>query len=77
MKKLITPISGKEVFVGHDVQTDAIILALESSCDETACAIVKNGREVLTNVVASQIKTHKQFGGVVPELIKEIKAAKA
>lgn len=68
MKKLITPISGKEVFVGHDVQTDAIILALESSCDETACAIVKNGREVLTNVVASQIKTHKQFGGVVPEV---------
>ena len=38
-----------------------IIMAIESSCDETACAIVKNGREVLSNVVASQIKTHAKF----------------
>lgn len=45
-----------------------IILGLESSCDETACAIVKDGREVLANVVASQIKTHEKFGGVVPEV---------
>ncbi|MEI8377788.1 MAG: tRNA (adenosine(37)-N6)-threonylcarbamoyltransferase complex transferase subunit TsaD, partial [bacterium] len=45
-----------------------VILATETSCDETACAIVKNGREVFANVVATQIKTHRQFGGVVPEV---------
>ncbi len=45
-----------------------LILGLESSCDETACAIVKDGREVLANVVSSQIKTHEKFGGVVPEV---------
>lgn len=45
-----------------------IILAIESSCDETACAVVKNGREVLSNVVASQIEIHRRFGGVVPEI---------
>ncbi|MBQ8848229.1 MAG: tRNA (adenosine(37)-N6)-threonylcarbamoyltransferase complex transferase subunit TsaD [Candidatus Gastranaerophilales bacterium] len=45
-----------------------IILGLESSCDETACAIVKDGREVLCNVVSSQIKIHEKFGGVVPEV---------
>ena len=45
-----------------------IILGLESSCDETACAIVKDGREVLANVVSSQIKIHEKFGGVVPEV---------
>jgi len=45
-----------------------IILGIESSCDETACAIVKDGREVLANVVSSQIKTHEKFGGVVPEV---------
>jgi N6-L-threonylcarbamoyladenine synthase len=45
-----------------------IILAIETSCDETAVAIVKNGRELLANVVASQIDSHKRFGGVVPEI---------
>lgn len=67
-KEFKKPISGETVFIGPDVENDIIILALESSCDETACAIVKNGREVLANVVASQIKTHQQFGGVVPEV---------
>lgn len=47
---------------------DIIILAIESSCDETAAAVVKNGREVLSNVVASQIELHKLYGGVVPEI---------
>ncbi|TLS35281.1 tRNA (adenosine(37)-N6)-threonylcarbamoyltransferase complex transferase subunit TsaD [Pseudalkalibacillus caeni] len=47
---------------------DEIILAIETSCDETAVAVVKNGREVLSNVVASQIESHKRFGGVVPEI---------
>lgn len=44
------------------------IMGIETSCDETAVAIVKNGREVVANVVASQIESHKRFGGVVPEI---------
>lgn len=47
---------------------DIIILAIESSCDETSAAVVKNGREVLSNVISSQIETHRKFGGVVPEI---------
>lgn len=47
---------------------DTLILAIESSCDETAAAVVKNGREVLSNVISSQIELHKLFGGVVPEI---------
>lgn len=49
-------------------QKDIIILAIESSCDETSIAVVKNGREVLSNIISSQIDTHKSFGGVVPEI---------
>ena len=44
------------------------ILAIETSCDETSVAVVENGKEVLSNIVSSQIETHKQFGGVVPEI---------
>ncbi|MBE7074060.1 MAG: tRNA (adenosine(37)-N6)-threonylcarbamoyltransferase complex transferase subunit TsaD [Clostridiales bacterium] len=47
---------------------DVVVLSIESSCDETSIAIVKNGREVLANVVASQIDIHRRFGGVVPEV---------
>lgn len=47
---------------------DVIILGIETSCDETAAAIVRNGREVLANIVNSQIAIHQQFGGVVPEV---------
>ncbi|WP_182201536.1 tRNA (adenosine(37)-N6)-threonylcarbamoyltransferase complex transferase subunit TsaD [Paraliobacillus salinarum] len=47
---------------------DQFILAIETSCDETAAAILKNGQEVIANVVASQIESHKRFGGVVPEI---------
>lgn len=47
---------------------DIYILAIESSCDETACAIVKNGCEVISNVVLSQIDIHTNYGGVVPEI---------
>ena len=43
-------------------------MAIESSCDETACAVVKGGREVISNVVASQIKIHEEYGGVIPEI---------
>ncbi|HIT65376.1 MAG TPA: tRNA (adenosine(37)-N6)-threonylcarbamoyltransferase complex transferase subunit TsaD [Candidatus Ventrimonas merdavium] len=49
-------------------EQDVLILAVESSCDETAAAVVKNGREVLSNVISSQIALHTQFGGVVPEI---------
>ncbi len=45
-----------------------LIFGIETSCDETAAAIVKDGREVISNVVASQIKTHEAFGGVIPEV---------
>lgn len=47
---------------------DVVILAIESSCDETAAAVVKNGRCVLSNVISSQIELHKLYGGVVPEI---------
>ena len=47
---------------------DQYILGIETSCDETAVAIVKNGTEIIANVVASQIESHKRFGGVVPEI---------
>ena len=47
---------------------DICILAIESSCDETAAAVVKNGREVLSNIIYSQIATHTMYGGVVPEI---------
>ncbi|MCO4097136.1 tRNA (adenosine(37)-N6)-threonylcarbamoyltransferase complex transferase subunit TsaD [Macrococcoides canis] len=47
---------------------DITILAIETSCDETAASIVRNGYEVLSNVVNSQIESHKRFGGVVPEV---------
>gem|GEM_PF-6885417 len=47
---------------------DVLILAIESSCDETAAAVVKNGRTVLSNVISSQIATHTVYGGVVPEI---------
>ncbi len=49
-------------------QKDIFILAIESSCDETAAAVVKNGREVVSNVISSQIELHKLYGGVVPEI---------
>lgn len=58
--------TSNEVNIGEGY--DNIIMAIESSCDETACAIVKKGREVLSNVVASQIKTHAKYGGVIPEI---------
>ncbi len=47
---------------------DTLILAIETSCDETAAAVVKNGREVLSNIISSQIDLHKLYGGVVPEI---------
>lgn len=50
------------------MKKDVLILGIESSCDETSIAVVKNGREVLSNVISSQIDIHKLYGGVVPEI---------
>src|SRR6202171_4903461 len=47
---------------------DALILGIETSCDETGAAVVRSGQRILSNVVASQIATHQPYGGVVPEL---------
>ena len=50
------------------LKNKAVILAIESSCDETSAAVVINGRQVLSNVISSQINIHRQYGGVVPEI---------
>ena len=50
------------------MKEDTYILAIESSCDETAAAVIKNGREVCSNIIFSQIELHKLYGGVVPEI---------
>ena len=49
-------------------EKDTVILAMESSCDETAVAVIKNGHEILSNVVSTQIAIHRRYGGVVPEI---------
>ena len=48
--------------------TDTLILAIETSCDETSVSVIKNGTKILSNTVLSQIDSHKRFGGVVPEV---------
>ena len=58
----------KEHAVSETADGDTLILAIESSCDETAAAVVKNGREVLSNIISSQIALHTVYGGVVPEI---------
>ncbi|MEK3889626.1 tRNA (adenosine(37)-N6)-threonylcarbamoyltransferase complex transferase subunit TsaD [Bacillus sp. FSL K6-3431] len=50
------------------MEKELIVMGIETSCDETAASVVKNGKDILSNVVASQIESHKRFGGVVPEL---------
>lgn len=49
------------------MKKNTLILGIESSCDETAASVVKNGNEIISSVVASQIESHKRFGGVVPK----------
>ena len=49
-------------------EQDILIIGIDSSCDETAAAVIRNGREVLSNVISSQIELHKLYGGVVPEI---------
>ncbi|WP_201717024.1 tRNA (adenosine(37)-N6)-threonylcarbamoyltransferase complex transferase subunit TsaD [Rossellomorea arthrocnemi] len=50
------------------MKKDTFVLGIETSCDETAVAIIKNGTEIVANIVSSQIESHKRFGGVVPEI---------
>ena len=50
------------------------LLAIESSCDETAAAVVEDGRKMLSNIIASQVKEHVRFGGVVPEIASRMHA---
>ncbi|CAN7580000.1 tRNA (adenosine(37)-N6)-threonylcarbamoyltransferase complex transferase subunit TsaD [Rossellomorea sp. LjRoot5] len=50
------------------MKKETLVLGIETSCDETAVAIIKNGTEIVTNIVSSQIESHKRFGGVVPEI---------
>src|SRR5690625_6675937 len=57
------------IYVGElKLKKELVILGIETSCDETAAAVVRNGTEILSNVVTSQIDIHKPFGGVVPEI---------
>ena len=58
----------EEKYKQLQTKKDVIILSIESSCDETSVAVVRNGREVLSNIIASQIEIHRRFGGVVPEV---------
>ncbi len=58
----------KQKYEKLKTQKDVLILAIESSCDETSIALVRNGRDVVANIVSSQIDIHKLFGGVVPEV---------
>lgn len=56
----------------NNSKKDIYILGIESSCDETAAAVVKNGREVLSNIISSQIDIHTVYGGVVPEIASRL-----
>ena len=47
---------------------DTLILGIESSCDETAAAVIKNGRHIMSNIISTQVDLHKKYGGVVPEI---------
>lgn len=67
-KTLTKPVSDQQVKIGPGNKADQLILGLESSCDETAAAVVLNGRTVLSNIVSSQIKDHQPYGGVIPEI---------
>ncbi len=57
-----------EIKLGEKMKKDILTLGIESSCDETSVSVVKNGREVLSNVIDSQVPIHEKFGGVVPEI---------
>jgi len=54
------------------IKDNCLILAIETSCDETSAAVIKNGNEILSNIVSTQIDIHKRFGGVVPEVASRL-----
>ena len=58
----------EELSLEQQNKEDVLILAVETSCDETAASVVKNGREVLSNIIYTQIALHTKYGGVVPEI---------
>jgi len=60
--------NGEDAITMIRYNKDITVLAIESSCDETAAAVVRNGREVLSNIISSQISIHTEYGGVVPEI---------
>ena len=63
--------NNKEVEIGKkgkESNKDIYILGIETSCDETSASVVKNGRELLSNIINSQIDEHEKYGGVVPEI---------
>ena len=69
MEKILDkPFGGEKVKISTDGKERNLIFAIESSCDESACAIVENGRKVISNVVATQIPIHQKYGGVIPEV---------
>lgn len=68
MKAIGKSTDGKWLIKVNMNKEDILILGIESSCDETAASVVKNGREVLSNVISSQISLHTLYGGVVPEI---------
>ena len=57
-----------ELFEREEYMSDKIILGIETSCDETSVAVVKNGREILSNIISTQVDLHVKYGGVVPEV---------
>lgn len=61
-------LEGRQREMCRETQQDVLILGIESSCDETAAAVVKNGRTILSNIISSQIDIHTLYGGVVPEI---------
>ncbi len=65
---LSRPRRGRNYYVTEKNMTDKFILGIESSCDETAASVVKNGRQILSNVINTQVDFHKKYGGVVPEI---------
>lgn len=68
LQTLYRPLSQEKILIGPDSNSDQYILGLETSCDETAAAVVLNGRTVVSNVISSQIEEHKKYGGVIPEI---------
>ena len=59
------------------MKKDILTLGIESSCDETSVSVVKNGREILSNIIDTQIPIHEKYGGVVPEIASRLSYAKA